>query len=70
MRAPKTNLDELKMSGSEFDRIMGQALQVHPGTIRRSKHPLRSKGRARTAQNRYGRYLVFRLSNRIMLIVL
>ena len=30
MKAKKVALDDLKMSSSEFDRIMGKALQVKP----------------------------------------
>jgi hypothetical protein len=43
MKAAKTNLDELKISGSEFDRIMGQALQVRPGDDKKIKASAKTK---------------------------
>jgi hypothetical protein len=35
--------DELRMSGREFDRIMGQALQVKPEDTQKPKRSTKSK---------------------------
>jgi rRNA processing protein Gar1 len=35
----KKPVEELRMSSAEFDRIMGQALQVKPEEVKKSKRP-------------------------------
>jgi hypothetical protein len=37
MKAGHKPADELRMSSKEFDRIMGQALQVKPEEVKKSK---------------------------------
>jgi hypothetical protein len=36
-------VDELRMSGKEFDRIMGQALRVKPEKTRKPTQPAKTK---------------------------
>ena len=43
MTAAKVKPDELKMSGSDFDRIMGQALRVKPDDDKKAKAPGKTK---------------------------
>ena len=41
--AKATDTDELRMSGTEFDRIMSQALRVKPEGEKASKRPVKTK---------------------------
>jgi len=41
--AKVADTDELRMSGKEFDRIMGQALRVKPEKPQKPKQPAKTK---------------------------
>jgi histidinol dehydrogenase len=38
-----TGMDELRMSGKEFDRIMSQALRVKPEDAKKPKRSIKAK---------------------------
>ncbi len=48
-RAPRLPAEELHMKGSEFDKIMRCALQVHPGEAPKRKRAVKSKAKRKSS---------------------